>query len=86
MRRMEHHQLSVYDMASRGHAQLVAQNCVKLKSILKSIIWCGKQNMALGGYRDEDTTIKDSNANPGNVKALLQFRVESGNAVLREHF
>ena len=49
MHRLDHHQLTVHDMAARGHAQSFALNRLKLKSILKSIIWCGKHNFALVG-------------------------------------
>ena len=43
---------------------------------------CGKQNIALRGHRDDDKC----RSNPGNFKALLKFRVESGYLILKEHF
>ena len=52
--RMEQHQPSVYELACTNHARLVAQNHLKLKSILKCVIWCARQNIALRGRRDDD--------------------------------
>lgn len=87
MHRMEQRQLSVYDLAHTTHARLIEKNRLKLKSILKCIVWCGRQNIALRGHRDDDKHInQDYKGNPGNFKALLQFRVESGDHVLKEHF
>ena len=66
MHRMEQRQQSVYELAHTSHARLVAQNRLKLKSILKCVIWCGKQNIALRGHRDDDKQLRqDSKGNPG---------------------
>ena len=86
MYRMEQQQPSVYELAHTSHSRLVAQNCLKLKSILKCVIWCGKQNIAFRGHRDDDKQLQVSKGNPGNFKALLQFRVESDDLILKEHF
>ena len=37
---------------------IVAQNRLELKSILKWIIWCGKQTIALRGHRDDDKQLQ----------------------------
>ena len=75
MHRMEQQQPSVYELAHTSHAQLVAQNHVKLKSILKCVNWYGKQNIAFRGHRDDDKQLQVSKGNPGNFKPLLQFHV-----------
>ena len=61
--------------------------CLKLKSILKCVIWCARQNIAHRGYRDDVKHLsQDFQGNPGNFKALPQFCVESGDLILKEHF
>lgn len=52
------------------------------------MVCCGRQNIALRGHRDDDKRLEASERelNPGNFKALLRFRVESGDETLRDHF
>ena len=42
------------------------------------------KNIALRGHRDDST--KDDKENPGNFQVLLDFRIDSGDRVLEEHF
>ncbi len=61
-------------------AAQIAENRRKLHPIVKTVIFCGRQNISLRGHReDEQSRI------PGNFKTLLKFRVESGDEVLQEH-
>ena len=65
---------------------LVASNRKKLRSIIKTIILCGRQNIPLHGSRD--TTIdleRHACENYGNFWALLQLRVAAGDLALKEH-
>ena len=55
-----------------------------LKSIVKSLLFCGRQVIALRGHRDDDTE-KGSTFKKGNFKELLNFRVDTGDKVLEEH-
>ena len=59
----------------------IENNLAKLKPIIKTIVFCGRQNIPLRGHRD-DSTYYDRE-NPGNFQALLDF---SGDKVLQEHF
>ena len=53
-----------------------------LKSLLKTVIFCGKNNIALRGRRDDDP----QNASlSGNFQALLEFRIDSGDQTLQHH-
>ena len=52
-----------------------------LKFIVRTIVFCGKQNIALRGHRDDNTSTA---TNQGNFRALLQLLAES-NAELHEH-
>ena len=64
----------------------VRQNRLKLKSIIKSVIFCGKQNIPFRGHRDDARYLDDTENNPGNFQKLLEFRVDAGDTVLRDHF
>ena len=51
-------------------------------------MFCGRQNIALRGHRDDATDIErdvDDLENHGNFRALLNFRVDAGDNVLAEH-
>ena len=49
------------------------------------VILCGKQNIPLRGHRD-DARYFDTDYNCGNLQSLLQFKADSGDTVLKEHF
>ena len=62
----------------------VLKNRQILYSIVKSIIFCGRQGIALRGHRDDDTE-KCSSFNHGNFKELLRFRSDAGDEILQSH-
>ena len=41
---------------------------------------CGRQNLALQTHREDECS-----KNPGNCKALIDFRVDGGDEVLKNH-
>ena len=43
-------------------------------------MFCGRQNIPLRGHREGSST-----RNPDNFKALLKFRVDSGDKLLQDH-
>ena len=57
----------------------VEQNRLKLYPIIKTILFCGQQNIALRGHRESSSSL-----NPGNFRALLKFRVDSGDEILKK--
>ena len=62
--------------------QQINRNREILKSLFETIIFCGKNNIALRGTRDDDPR------NPslsGNFQALLEFRIDSGDQTLKHH-
>ena len=62
--------------------QQMKRNREILKSLFKTIIFCGKNSIALRGPRDDDPL----NASlSGNFQALLGFRIDSGDQTLRHH-
>ena len=57
-------------------------------SIFKTIVLCGRQNIAICGHRDNATEIEKDLAdvdNHGNFRALLDFRVDAGDTLLDQH-
>ena len=82
MSRMEKEHLSVYQLVQNETSALVQNNRQKIKSILKAIVFCGKQTIPLRGHRGQAST----SINPGNFRALLDFRVDAGDVVLADHF
>ena len=65
-----------------------AANREKLRSIIKYLIFCGKQNLALRGHRSKSfsATSSDTETNPGNFLALLKFRIDAGDTALGTSF
>ena len=60
----------------------IDENREKMKSIVKTVIFCGQNNIPLRGKRDDNPD--DSNLQ-GNFQALLEFRIDSGDVKLKEH-
>ena len=64
----------------------IATNRRKLASIIDTIVFCGRQNVALCGHHDSATDLeRDTSENHGNFWALLKFRVDAGDTILKEH-
>ena len=83
---MESKILPVDQQISKARALSIAKNKQKLKSIVETIILCGRQGIALRGHRNDWKHIKEvPHANPGNFIALLQFRAASGDQILADH-
>ena len=73
------------DIRSQLNQAMADTNHQKLSSIFKTIVLCGRQNIALRGHRDNATDIEKDpldTENRGNFWALLNFR---GDIVLGEH-
>ena len=56
------------------------------RSLSETVIFCGRQGIALRGHRDDWKHVDEqSYANPGNFVALVQFKIQSGDKVLADH-
>ncbi len=66
----------------------IAANREKLRSIIKCLVFCGKQNLALRKNRSGSfsATSSDTETNPGNFLALLKFRIDAGDTALGTSF
>ena len=82
---MSGRQESVAVQLERGLRDKVKSNRKKLHSIIETIVFCGRQNIALRGHRDSGTDsegVQSEGKNHGNFRALLDFRVSAGDTVL----
>ncbi|EFN72295.1 hypothetical protein EAG_11531, partial [Camponotus floridanus] len=62
------------------------ENRKKLRTIIQTLKFCGRQELALKGHIDSGRlTLEEPTHNDGNFRALLRFRVQSGDEVLKEH-
>ena len=84
MRIMNNEQTPIDHQLVSVVAQQVQQNRELLKSIINTVIFCGKQNVALRGHRDDRKHLQQP-GNHGNFHALLNFRIESGDKNLQTH-
>ena len=83
---VEKKQLPVDQQLSKVRTERIAENREKLKSIAETVIFCGRQGIALRGHRDDWKHVEESSeVNPGNFISLLYFRVQSGDQVLANH-
>jgi hypothetical protein len=88
MRTMTNEQPSIQSRLNNALAERLAVNREKLASIMKTIVLCGRQNIALRGHRDNATDIdRDTlcSDNHGNFLTLLQFRIDAGDTILHDH-
>ena len=69
----------------RAMSERIVENRSKLSSIVKTVIFCGQQNISLRGHRDDSKHVIDGDSNLGNFHALLQFRIDAGDKILEEH-
>ena len=87
-RSMSGQQPDIQQRMSKSLAERISTNRQKLSSIMKTILFCGRQNIALHGHRDSALDIKrdvDDSQNHGNFVALLNFRIDVGDSVLEQH-
>ena len=83
---MERRQLPIDQQMSSVMAQRIEQNRAKMKSIVRTVLLCGRQGLALRGHRDDWKQLQECpHANHGNFIALLQYAVEAGDVILADH-
>ena len=85
------------DVSSKVNQQLaeeIRDNRNRLKPIVESIIFLGRQNISFRGHRDngslfskdlENPDVDSDVSNDGNFRSLLRFRVNSGDKTLENH-
>ena len=85
--RMSGRRESVAIQLRRGLRDTIQKNRQILRSIVETIILCGRQNISLRGHRDSgiDLEVQGAQSNHGNFWALLNFRILAGDTHLRDH-
>ena len=77
---MKNPDLAIDHRLSSERSRRAAENRLKLASIAETILFCGRQGLALRGHRDDTPSTKE--CPHGN---LLEFRVQAGDHILQEH-
>ena len=73
---------SIPSIIDNEAARHIAKNRKLLQSIISCIVFCGKQNIALGKHNE---SLSDGGNNCDNLLVLLEFGAEAGNDVLAVH-
>ena len=69
---MENRELAIDVQFSSIRRKNIAENYLKLKSIVEKVIFCGRQGIHLRGHRDNNPNVQESAlANHGNFLAFL---------------
>lgn len=84
---------TVAEDVDRASSEQAAENRRRLAPIVNTILFCGRQNIALRGHRDDGSLLQDDGGqdetsivrNEGNFRALLKFRIDAGDNALKEH-
>jgi hypothetical protein len=81
-------ELEVVNQINSHRLKQVKKNRSRLKPIIESLIFLGRQNIALRDHRD-DGSINNLSDNPlenkGNFRELLKFKILSGDISLENH-
>lgn len=82
--------LDIGSQINKSVKEYVKGNICLLSSVIKTVIFCGRQGLALQGHKDgglfdnlEGEQIFTENE--GNFQALRRLRVENGDELLKQH-
>lgn len=82
-------QNEIINILNSNRMKTMTENRERLRPIIESILFLGRQNIALRGHRDQGvlniSTTSSSVINEGNFRELLKFRVASGDTILEKH-
>jgi hypothetical protein len=88
---VEGQKINIETAIDSAKQRIIESNRQKLIPVIKTIIFCGVQNIPLRGHRDDgfislnDDDGDETSINRGNFRALLKFRVDAGDKILEEH-
>lgn len=84
----EQPEVSVINQIDTRNRAIVQENRERIRPIIESVIFLGRQNIPFRGHRD-DGRISEIDApcleNDGNFRQLLRYRVNSGDEKLAQH-
>ncbi|CAH1107908.1 unnamed protein product [Psylliodes chrysocephalus] len=90
----ENPEIDVRNTLDQERQRQILENKLRLKPIIESVIFLGRQNIAFRGHRDRGSLVvsegssKDEDRlvnNEGNFRELIKFRIESGDVVLKNY-
>ena len=70
-----------FTVTHSSHVQQIQQNRQKLLSILKYVVYCGKQNILLRGHRDDDKILEAGSDH--NPETSRPFQIYEWNVVIK---
>ncbi|XP_029342147.1 uncharacterized protein LOC107883657 [Acyrthosiphon pisum] len=78
----------INNIVSDKTKSIMEANRKRLTSIIKTIIFCGHNNISLRGHRDDGILDYESaiTGKEGIFRSLLSFRLDSGDNILKDHF
>lgn len=89
--RRDNRELEVINQLSKHRMESIRENRDRLVPIVKTMLFHGRQNIPLQGYRDDGSLLKNENdcesivSNEGNFRALLRFRIDAGDLHLKHY-
>ncbi|KAJ8049810.1 52 kDa repressor of the inhibitor of the protein kinase [Holothuria leucospilota] len=76
---------NVYKSINSHHEEVCKQNRKRLEPLVKTVIFCGQNNIALRGRDDSGPMdVENTKDGEGIFRRLLRYRIESGDRELRE--
>lgn len=82
---MMHPSRKIINMLDADRRARVMENRSRLVPIIKTVIFCGRQGLSMRGHRDSgELSFEDPSYNDGNFRALLRFRADAGDSVVRD--
>ena len=84
-----HGQANILQLVVDQGSKQKQENIAKLCALIKTVEFCGRQNISLRGHREKGFTWDPNEqlaCNPGNFLALLRFRVDAGDEHLLRDF
>lgn len=77
---------SIDNQVNSQRLQQVQENRERLRPIIESIVFLGRQNIPLRGHRDDGRLDEEAGpSNEGNFRELLRFKISSGDETLKRH-
>ncbi|CAN7947811.1 unnamed protein product [Ixodes pacificus] len=78
--------LTMQDIDS-GLKDQIAKNRECLTPVITTVVWCGRQGVALRGHRDAGKMdlSNEQGENEANFKALLRLRASNGDELFKKH-
>ena len=90
MKIMNSRMLAIKDQVKLKPDQVIFNQTV-LKSIIETIIFCGRQALSLRGHRDDpqfynSSLLEFTSVNVGNFLELIRFRIAAGDEILKKTY